>query len=184
MSSTGLFENCLDPLAVTRQVNHMKGDRASNKWLVLDPEEKEDHAGDAFTANPSEDIPRNKLVEKLARGIQTFVQRMQKREGFRAEVITQSMGKQWVPQPRESATLTSSGFNAYMIGGMNCEPIREIVKCRVMGEQVIWERSPFTSQEFIQGRQCHSTITYHNKLYIFGGCFQFNRKRQVRECTN
>jgi len=21
-------------------------------------------------------------------------------------------------------------------------------------------------------------------MYVFGGCFQFNRKRQVRECTN
>lgn len=69
MSTTGLFNNCSNPLAINRQVKMMKGERASNKWLVLDPEEKEDHAGDAFTANPSDDIPRNKLVEKLARGI-------------------------------------------------------------------------------------------------------------------
>lgn len=34
------------------------------------------------------------------------------------------------------------------------------------------------------GRQCHSTIPYQQKLFVFGGCFQFNRKRQVRECTN
>jgi hypothetical protein len=36
----------------------------------------------------------------------------------------------------------------------------------------------------IQGRQCHSAIPFNNKIYVFGGCFQFNRKRQVRECTN
>ena len=54
----------------------MKGERISNKVLILDPEEKEDQSGGAFLAKPSDDLPRNKLVEKLARGIQTFVQRM------------------------------------------------------------------------------------------------------------
>lgn len=71
-----------------------------------------------------------------------------------------------------------------MIGGMNQEPIKEIVRAKIMGDQVVWEKVQFHSQEQIQGRQCHTTIPYHNKLYIFGGCFQFNRKRQVRECTN
>lgn len=23
-----------------------------------------------------------------------------------------------------------------------------------------------------------------NKIYVFGGCFMYNRKRQLRECTN
>lgn len=50
------------------------------------------------------------------------------------------MGKSWVPPPRESATLTASGYSAYMIGGMNCEPIKEIVKARVMGDMVNWEK--------------------------------------------
>ena len=71
-----------------------------------------------------------------------------------------------------------------MIGGMNCEPIKEIVRGRVMGDSVNWEKVNFTSQEQIQGRQCHTTIHYQQRLYVFGGCFQFNRKRQVRECTN
>ena len=42
-----------------------------------------------FTAKPAEDIPRNGLVEKLTRGIQNFVHRMQKREGFRVKVTVQ-----------------------------------------------------------------------------------------------
>jgi hypothetical protein len=67
----------------------MKADRVRQKVLYIEPEESEDDAGGAFTANPADDIPRNKLTEKLARGIQTFVQRMQKREGFRAEVRVQ-----------------------------------------------------------------------------------------------
>jgi hypothetical protein len=47
-----------------------------------------------------------------------------------------------------------------MIGGMNCEPIKEVVRARVMGDQVNWEKVNFTSQEVIHGRQCHSTIQY------------------------
>ena len=109
---------------------------------------------------------------------------MQKREGFRADVKVQQSGKSWVPPPRELATLTASGYSAYMIGGMNQEPIKEIVRARIMGDHILWEKVNFTSQEQIHGRQCHTTIPYHNKLYIFGGCFQFNRKRMVRECTN
>jgi hypothetical protein len=61
-------------------------DRARPKFIYIEPESSDDEAGGAFTANPAEDIPRNKLTEKLARGIQTYVQRMQKREGFRIEV--------------------------------------------------------------------------------------------------
>jgi hypothetical protein len=50
--------------------------RRYQKMLQIEPEESEDEQGGAFTANPADDIPRNKLTEKLARGIQTFVQRM------------------------------------------------------------------------------------------------------------
>lgn len=53
-----------------------------------------------------------------------------------------------------------------------------------MGDQVYWERVEFTSKEMIYGRQCHSCISYNDRLIVFGGCFQFNRKRQIRECSN
>ena len=36
-------------------------------------ESSDDETGGAFTANPAEDIPRNKLTEKLARGLQSYV---------------------------------------------------------------------------------------------------------------
>jgi hypothetical protein len=39
-----------------------------------------------------------------------------------------------------------------MIGGMNHEPIKEIVRARVMGDNISWEKVQFTSQENIQGR--------------------------------
>ena len=80
--------------------------RAKPKLLFIEPESSDDETGGAFTANPAEDIPRNKLTEKLARGIQSYVQRMQKREGFRIEVRAQPAGKTWVPPPRECATIT------------------------------------------------------------------------------
>jgi hypothetical protein len=50
-----------------------------------------------------------------------------------------------MPAPRENATLTASGYSAYMIGGMNQEPIKEIVRARVMGDTVAWERVEFKS---------------------------------------
>ena len=132
LESTGLFNDSTKPLSMHRQ---LKMDaRAKPKILYIEAEESEDDSGGAFTANPADDIPRNKLTEKLTRGIQSFVQRMQKREGFRAEVRTQVQGKTWIPPPRESATITSSGYNAYMLGGMNCEPIKEIVRAKVMGD--------------------------------------------------
>jgi hypothetical protein len=54
-----------------RQLKMQK--RAQQKLLYIEPEEPEEDAGGAFTANPADDIPRNKLTEKLARGIQSFV---------------------------------------------------------------------------------------------------------------
>jgi len=71
---------------MTRQLNMHK--RPAMKILHVEPEVEEDDNAGAFIATPAEDIPRNKLTEKLTRGIQSFVQRMQKREGFRAEVRT------------------------------------------------------------------------------------------------
>ena len=47
--------------------------RAKHKFLIVEPEESEDENAGQFTANPADDIPRNKLTEKLARGIQSFV---------------------------------------------------------------------------------------------------------------
>jgi hypothetical protein len=61
-------------------------DRARPKFVYIEPESTDEEAAGAFTANPAEDIPRNRLTEKLARGLQTYVKRMQQREGFRAEV--------------------------------------------------------------------------------------------------
>jgi len=71
-----------------------------------------------FTAQPSDDIPRNKLTEKLARGLQSFVQRMQKRESFYAELTMIELPiTSWAPAPREYSTLAYANEKAYLIGG-------------------------------------------------------------------
>jgi len=44
---------------------------------------------EGFIARPAEDIPRNALVSKLVRGIQNLVQRLSKREGYRAKITVQ-----------------------------------------------------------------------------------------------
>lgn len=34
------------------------------------------------------------------------------------------------------------------------------------------------------GRCRHSSCAHNDKVYTFGGCFMYNRKRQLRECTS
>lgn len=69
-----------------------------------------------FQAQPTDDIPRNKLVEKLARGLQSYVQRMQKRESFFVELAEVKMTG-WLPAPREYSTMVPIGNQCYLIGG-------------------------------------------------------------------
>lgn len=101
---------------------------------------------------------------------------MQKRESFRINVQIPFESK-WLPAPRECATITTVGFKMYLMGGLNYDACREIICAKINGEQVIWERIPYTSTEPVQGRQCHSAVAYNSRIYLFGGCFMFNKKR-------
>lgn len=89
-----------------------------------------------------------------------------------------------MPAPRECASLVTVGYKMYLMGGLNFDACKEIILAKVNGDSVIWERIPYTSSEAVQGRQCHTSVAFNNKIYTFGGCFMFNKKRQVRECTN
>jgi hypothetical protein len=46
--------------------------RPQQQLVYVDPESEEVEV-DGFTAMPAEDVPKNQLTEKLARGIQNFV---------------------------------------------------------------------------------------------------------------
>lgn len=48
-------------------------ERPKHKFVYVEPDSTDDEGSENFTSNPSEDIPRNKLTEKLARGLQTYV---------------------------------------------------------------------------------------------------------------
>ena len=78
-----------------------------------------------FTAIPSDDIPHNKLTEQLARGLQAFVQRMQKKESFYAE-MTEINTTGWMPAPREYSTLTFCNRRGYLVGGLNYDTNKEV----------------------------------------------------------
>lgn len=99
--------------------------------------------------------------------------------------LHKALEKNWLPSPRECATLTvSDNGKMYLIGGLNYDACKEMIEGTVRGDNVNWERIPYKSTEVIQGRQCHTSVSFQNKIYTFGGCFNFNRKRQIRECTN
>ena len=157
--------------------------RPKPKIIYRKTESSDEEENEQFHANPAEDIPHNKLVDKLVRGLQSYIQRMQKRESFRLEVKVPHDPK-WMPAPRECSTLTTVGYNMYLIGGLNYDVCKEIIRAKVNGDTIIWERIPYTSSEVVQGRQCHTAVPYQSKIYMFGGCFMFHKKRQVRECTN
>jgi len=75
---------------------------------------------------------------------------------------------------------------------MNFDANKEIARLNVKGleneeveyNEAEWKKIDYNSFESIGGRQNHSSVAYNDKVYTFGGCFMFNRKRQVRECTN
>lgn len=47
--------------------------RFEPKLKRLSPDVDEDDGPDLFIAKPTDDIPRNKLVERLARGLQAYI---------------------------------------------------------------------------------------------------------------
>ena len=91
-----------------------------------------------------------------------------------------------VPPPRECGTLTANpgDLTAYLIGGNNYDTVSEISQARIEGDRIYWDKCDWKSQMAIAGRQQHTTVHYRGSLYIFGGCYAFNQKRMVRECTN
>ena len=111
---------------------------------------------------------------------------MQKREGFRFYVVESPMPYDYIPQPRECATLTTCGQNVFLVGGNGTETIAEMSWATVGMDHLKWKKVKWDKQESleVQGRQQHSTCAFRHYLYIFGGCFAFNRKRHTRESTN
>ena len=52
----------------------LKRDRVKSIYKVVEPGSSDEENGpELFIAQPTDDIPRNKLVEKLARGLQAYI---------------------------------------------------------------------------------------------------------------
>ena len=108
---------------VTRKIDNY---RPKPRIIYKDTLSSDSDVQEEFTANPADDIPRNRLVEKLVRGMQTYLERMQRREDFRIDV-KKVRETSWVPAPRECATLTACGYKLYLIGGLNYDVITEVI---------------------------------------------------------
>jgi len=89
-----------------------------------------------------------------------------------------------MPAPREYSTLTFCNRRGYLIGGLNYDTNKEVAQLRISDFQTSWHNVPYTAPEKIIGRCRHTSCPYNDKVYSFGGCMMFNRKRQLRECVS
>ena len=64
----------------------IENSRPRPKFMYKQEASDSEEENEQFTANPADDVPKNKLIDKLVRGLQHYIQRMQKRESFRLEV--------------------------------------------------------------------------------------------------
>jgi hypothetical protein len=98
----------------------------------------------------------------------------------------------WTPAPRECTSITEVNGFAYLIGGMNHDVIKDISRLKLKGlisneiENVIpeWKHINYITPKKILGRSKHTSCSFEHKIYSFGGCFKYNTKRQIRECTS
>ena len=93
--------------------------------------------------------------------------------------------KKWIPAPRECATMSSVDSTIYVQGGMNSDVQKEVIKLTVGGLTMNevsfcspeWEQLNWTSEDTIKGRSRHSSCSFQNKIYTFGGSYMYNNKR-------
>ena len=101
----------------------------------------------------------------------------------RVRVIRINSNK-WTPAPREFSTFSFCNRRCYLFGGLNYDTNNEMAQFRFHEHQQAWANIKYDSNDRILGRCRHSACSFGDKIYIYGGCFMFNRKRQLRECTS
>ena len=90
-------------------------------------EKDEGNQPEAFLGTPDNELPKNRLIEKLCNGMTLFVQRMIKRESFYVTVKKMPNNK-WTPAPRECATLTFVNYSAFLLGGLNYDVSKDVAQ--------------------------------------------------------
>ena len=71
-SRLGATSAMLDKSKMESQMKHMSPDKRERRVKpkkVYIQNDNDSDGQDEFTANPAEDLPRNKLIEKIARGL-------------------------------------------------------------------------------------------------------------------
>ena len=87
---------------------------------------------------PTESSDGDEVDEEQYDGKQNTNSHQEKKhrgEDCQVEVRLVSDG-QWVPPPRECATLTSDGLYLYLIGGINSQLCDEIIRGKIIGNSV------------------------------------------------
>ena len=109
---------------------------------------------------------------------------MQKRESFFGE-LNEIYTSGWQPAPREYSSLVANGNAVFLIGGQNYDTNKELGRltmsiggsCSQNAVFSEWKNIVFESDEKMMGRCRHTTVTFNNKLFTFGGCYMYNKKR-------
>ena len=104
-------------LAKNRQKHNLK--------ILGDLNEGSDDGPELFIAQPSDDIPKNALTEKLTKGLQAHVQQMQKIESYFIE-LNEIPIQGWMPPPKENSTLSFVNDKILLLGGMGYETDKDI----------------------------------------------------------
>mmetsp|Transcript_37700 Transcript_37700/g.36159 ORF Transcript_37700/g.36159 Transcript_37700/m.36159 type:complete len:160 (+) Transcript_37700:349-828(+) len=121
-------------------------------------------------------VPKNKLTSNIARGINTIVEKYRTRDNLYAEVFGIA-NKVMNPTPREGSTMACSASNCYMLFGLNLESLAEVWEAKIYDKHIEWESVAYHSQEKVLGRFGHTSTIWNEKIYTFGGCSMFNKKR-------
>lgn len=111
---------------------------------------------------------------------------------FDAEIIEYKIQEpSWIPPPREYATLLAipGRQSLFYIGGMNYDTVKEISEVSLSLNQkghhmLKWSRVDYACQDKIEPMMSHTAITFNERIFMFAGCFMYNRKRQIRESVS
>lgn len=76
------------------------GPKPRNKIKEMENDDGGSDNEEKFIAKPSDDLPKNRLIEQLAKGLTVYVQRMQKRHSYFLTVKKMDT-TMYTPAPRE-----------------------------------------------------------------------------------
>lgn len=105
--------------------------------------------------------------------------------------------KKWQPVPVEAASLTYLNYNAYLIGGINYNAVKDVAALSFKNidssnlDDILpcWKKinvklNLLNESSNPQGVFGHSSCAYKDYIYSLGGAFMYDQKRQIREFSN